>query len=379
MTSKERFLAAIKGEPVDRVAVMPKIWVDFAARNMGVSLVDIIKDPLLALRVIAQAANKLGFDAARQFLFPEKKIEEADGVVYEIDAAGKRIGKIDMSGGLSTYLFDSKDYKIDDPYTIAYSHSWSTHEPLVETVEQAESIAVPDGKLFDELGWGRMQKEVIDEFGEELLLVGDCGSATMSFYIHFRGIDNAMLDLIMNPQLVHAMMNKGAEIAIAKGKYWLDNGMTVLRLNDSTGNMSLISPQHWDEFIYPYIERVCSELHGYNKDAKIYCHICGNVLPVIGRLKDAGLDCIGPLDPLGGFTVAQAREAAGSSVSLMGGVDTLSLLNNTPEQIKKEASDCIKLSGEGGYILSSGCVVPRACPPENLIALVEASKENSYS
>ena len=35
------------------------------------------------------------------------------------------------------------------------------------------------------------------------------------------------------------------------------------------------------------------------RDVKIYSHICGNVLPVIDDLVDAGIDCIGPLDPLG--------------------------------------------------------------------------------
>jgi uroporphyrinogen-III decarboxylase len=377
MTSKERFLASLLGKPVDRVAVMPKIWVDFSARLLDIDLKDVIGDPLTALRVIPLAAKKLGFDAARQFIFPAKKIEEQDGVVYELGPQGTRIGKIDMSGGLSTYLFDSKDYNIEDPRTIAYSHSWSSHEPLIETIERAEAIAVPDKRLFDQLGWAALQQKVIDEFGESISLVGDCGSATMSFYIHFRGLDNALLDLIMNPKLVHAVMEKGAQIAIEKGKYWLDNGLRVLRLNDSTGNMSLISPQHWDQFVYPYIERVCRQLHEYNEDAVIYCHICGNVLPVVARLREAGLDCIGPLDPLGGFTVAQARRAAGTDVSLMGGVDTLSLLNNTPDRIKEEAARCIDQAGEGGYVLSSGCVVPRACPPENLIALVEAAKEKA--
>lgn len=374
MTTKERFLAAMLCKPVDRVPVAAKIWVDFAAKMLDIDLRDVIREPLTALRVIASAADKLGFDAARQFMFPVKKIEQEGDVVYEVDSSGKKIGKIDMSGGLSTYLFEPEYYKIDDPYTIAYSHSWSTHKPIIEAIEQAELIAVPDSRLFDELGWASLQKKVVDEFGEKLSLIGDCGSATMSFYIHFRGLDNALLDLIMNPQLVHTVMNKGVEIAVAKGKYWLDNGINILRLNDSTGNMSLISPQHWYEFVFPYIERVCSELHKYNKDAVIYCHICGNVLPVIGRLRDAGLDCIGPLDPLGGFTVSQAREAAGDAVSLMGGVDTLSLLNNTPEQVKQEAVNCIEQAGNG-YILSSGCVVPRGCPVENLLALVDASKE----
>jgi len=375
MKSCERFIAALKNKPVDRVPVVPKIWVDFSAKIAGVDLKDVIQDKLTALRVIAITGKRLGFDAVRQFHSPSKKITEEDGVLYELNSSGIKKGKIDIKGNLSTHLFDSKDYRIDDPLTIAYANSWTPSESVMNTIKDAEAIAVPDAKVFDYLGWAKMQKVVIDEFGDDMCFIGDCGSATMSFYITFRNINDAMMDLVTNPQLVHTVMSKGTEIAIAKGKYWLDNGLKVLRLNDSAGNMSLISPKHWNEFIFPYIKTVCDELHNYKKETLIYCHICGNTLPVIDKLVETGLDCIGPLDPLGGFTVAQARQKAGDSICLMGGVNTLSLLNNTSEEVKQEAIRCIKDSGNnGGYVLSSGCVVPPASPVENLLALVEASK-----
>lgn len=378
MTSSERFIAALQNKPVDRVPVVPKIWVDFAANVTETDIRDIIQNPLVALRTIASAGKKLGFDAVRQFYFPEKIIvEEANGDVFETDRSGRKIGKIDMQGGLSTHLFDSKDYRIDDPVTIAYGTSWTPPEPVVNTLEDAQAMAVPDAQVFDSLGWGKMQKMVLDEFEDDLSLIGDCGSATMSFYVSFRGINNAMMDLITEPELVHAMMQKGAEIAIAKGKYWLDNGIRVLRLNDSTGNMSLMSPSHWKEFVYPYMKTVCDELHRHNSQALIYCHICGSILPVMDLLVETGLDCIGPLDPLGGFTVAQAREAAGNKICLMGGVNTLDLLQKTPDEIRKEAAICIAGAGkDGGYVLGSGCVVPPHSPVENLLALVLASKEH---
>ena len=365
----------MKGEPVDRIPVAPKIWLDFSARVTGVDLKDVIRDPLTALRVIAIAGKQLHLDSVRQFQFPAKDIIEEDGSVFELDSGGRKIGKIDMDGGLATHLFDSTDYKIDDPRTIACCHSWITSEPVVNSIEDAKKIAIPDAAVFDDLGWGKRQKAVLDEFGNDFCLVGDCDSATMSFYIAFRGVNNAMLDLITQPELVHTIMKKGVHTAIARGKYWLDLGINVLRLNDSAGNMSLISPQHWREFVFPYIKTVCDQLHSYNADALVYCHICGNVLPVIDQMVEAGLDCIGPLDPLGGFTVKQARQKVGEKVSLLGGVNTLTLLNKTPQEVKHEAFQCINGAGKrGGYILSSGCVVPRNCPSESIIALVEASQ-----
>ena len=376
MKVSERFLNALKGKEVDRVPVVPKIWVDFSAKVTGTSLIDIIQYPLTALKVIAKAGKKLEVDAVRQFHFAPRNIIEENGEVFEINKSGERIGKIDMAGGLATHLFDSKDYNISDPFTMAYCHNWISPEPVINSIEDVKAIAVPDSNVFNQLGWAKRQKAVIDEFGNNLHFIGNCDSATIAFYIAFRGMNNAMMDLVMQPGLVHAVLEKGTQIAINKGKYWLDMGINVLRLNDSAGNMSLISPQHWKEFVFPYIKTICTELHKYNKNAIIYCHICGNVLPIIDLLVEAGLDNIAPLDPLGGFTVKQAREKAGDSVSLMGGVNTLTLLNGTPKEVMNEAFECMAGAGsKGGFILGSGCVVPPNTAKENINALIEASKK----
>jgi uroporphyrinogen-III decarboxylase len=139
--------------------------------------------------------------------------------------------------------------------------------------------------------------------------------------------------------------------------------------------MSVISPKHWRTFVFPHMKEVCTELHRYHPETKIYCHICGNILPIAEDLVETGLDCIGPLDPLGGSTPAEVRKRVGDAVSLMGGVDTLSFINNTSEEIIEEGRKCILQAGEkGGYILGSGCVVPRNAKRENVEALRIASE-----
>jgi uroporphyrinogen-III decarboxylase len=60
----------------------------------------------------------------------------------------------------------------------------------------------------------------------------------------------------------------------------------------------------------------------------------------------------------------------------MGGVDTLSFINSAPEEIMEEAKKCIVQAGrKGGYILGSGCVVPRSARKRNVEALRTASEQ----
>jgi uroporphyrinogen-III decarboxylase len=189
-----------------------------------------------------------------------------------------------------------------------------------------------------------------------------------------------MYDLMDNPELVHAVMEKGVEFAVEKGKFNLDMGINILRLNDSVGNMNVISPAQWKEFVFPYIKEVCGQLHEYNPNARIYSHICGNILPVAELLVQTGLDCIGCMDPLGGTTCEKMRDIVGEDVALLGGINPLSFVAGEPQDIIDETRECISAAGKKGrYVISSGCVLPRSSKIENIRALNTAvSKYGIY-
>ena len=374
MTVIERIYTAIDGGVPDRVPVVPKIWVDLGARLTDTPLTEVVRDPLTALRVIARAGRACGVDAVRQFHFPPRLIREQGQRVFEVDGQGEVLGEIDMAGGLGTHLLDPGYYDITDPRFMGYHHYWSAEAPFVGDLDDARRITVPSKEFYLEQGCAQRQRQVIDELGDEVAVFGDCSSATMAFLVCMRGMSRALFDLIEEPALVHAIMEKGAAISVEKGKFNIDLGLKILRLNDSVGNMSVISPEHWRQFVFPHMKEVCGALHAYDPEVRIYCHVCGNILPIAEDLVETGLDCIGPLDPLGDFTPAQIRERVGDTVSLMGGVNTLTFLNGTPGQIIEESAACMRQAGDhGGYLLCSGCVVPRGTPQANLSALREAA------
>ena len=370
MKPKERVYQAISGHAPDRVPSVPKIWVDLGAALTGTELTEVISDPLRALEVIVEAGLLCGVDAVRQFHFPARTIKiEADRVL-ELNDRGEPIGEVDMQGGLTTRLYDQATFDIENPYYMSYHHFWSSEAPFVRDLSDAKRIIVPDKRFLVDLGWKERQETILKRYGGAVAFFGDCSSATMAFLVCLRGMERALMDLIENPELVHSIMEKGVAIAVEKAKLNLDMGIKILRLNDSVGNMSVISPAHWRTFVFPHMRDVCCAIHDYDKDAKVYCHICGNVLPIAEDLVETGLDCIGPLDPLGGLEPGQVRKRVGNAVSLMGGVNTLSFVQRKPEEVEQEARRCIRSAGQrGGFILGSGCVVPRSATRENLLAL----------
>jgi uroporphyrinogen-III decarboxylase len=373
-TATERFYSALSGSLPDRVPTLPKIWLDLGAAMTGIDLQEVIEDPFVAMEAIVKAGLEVKADGARLFHFPNRKTVIREGSIVETDQRGRSKGKIDMEVGLITQLASGYHINLEDPLQTAFVQFYHSSDPLVNTIEDAKRIATPEKSLYHQLGFTNLQSDLLQKYSGRIALLGDCSSATLAFCVLFRKIENALLDLIENPKLVHTLMEKGVAAAIEKGKFHIDTGIRMLRINDSMANMSVISPAIFREFVFPHIKTVCDELHHYDPGARVYCHICGNILPVVEDLVATGLDCIGPLDPLGGLTVAQARKVTGDRISLMGGVNTLSFIHSSPDQIIEESRICIEAAGKKGYILGSGCAVPRTASKESLLALHTAAE-----
>lgn len=370
--------SAVSGGKPDRVPTLPKIWVDLAATLTGVSFKDVIRDPYLTLTTLIEASLMAESDAARQFYYPAKNIMQKAAALYETNETGDILGKIDLEGGFATCVENPALIRLDDPYFLVYKTSYACHEPLVRDIQDVRRMAVPTRAYLNDIGIADMQRRVMDEYQNRIALIGDLGSATLSFCATYRGMNQLMFDFFDDPALLHALMDKGVEIAVEHGKFLIDLGFRILRLNDSTANMNVISPDLFREFVAPRFKQIRDELRAYDDDVRIYCHICGDVKPILEDLVSTGIDCVGPLDPLGGFTCAEARAIVGDAVALMGGVNTLSFVNGSPDDIISEATACLQGAGkDGGYILGSGCVVPRQAKLENLKALATAAKESS--
>jgi len=378
MTGFERICSVLSGRQSDCVPFMPKIWVKLACEITDTPIIDIMSDSFKAMEVILNAGKICGLDGVRIFRFPERTVEyDEKGNLLEL-TNGSPIGKIDLKGGLSTYLFEDNSIDISDDYTLAFLQFWKQKSPLALDLNDAAKITVPDKNFYKELGFDKHISRIKKE-SNGLAIVGNCGSPTLSFYSYFRGGALGLMDFYDNPELVHAIMDKGVQIAVEKGKFCIDNGLKILRLNDSTANMNVISPGIFREFIKPRFTAVCDELHRYDPSVRIYCHNCGNILPVMSDLVETGLDCIAPLDPLGGFLCSDARNAVPSDYPLMGGIDTLSFINCSELEITNEALSCIKSAGKNGaFILGSGCVLPPGSKPGNIKAASKTAHAYKY-
>ncbi len=372
MSHAQRLQTAFNGGAPDRIPSMPKIWFTLAANLLKMDVADIVRDPVTAMNCVVDAAVAMNCDGARLFLNPPRNVQWQGEKLIEVDDAGKPLGEVDLAGGLSTHLDDPSRFDPADPHCMAFNTTWKSHEPWIKDEADLRRIRIADKACFEQWGYGKIVEDLKAKVGDRCGLVGDCDSATMAYCVGLRGMMQAMMDLLDDPSFVHKLMGKGVAASIERGKFWIDRGINILRLNDSVGNMSVISPQQWREFVGPHMKEVCDELHRYKPGVKIYCHICGNVTPIVEDLAAVGLDCIAPLDPLGGVSVKDVRRRVGKDTVLMGGVHTLLFTRSDTAELRKASRECLDGNGQmESYILGSGCALPPDSTADNMQALAE--------
>lgn len=357
LNAKERVALAMARKVPDRVPVFPVITAYHASRVLGINYRDIVLDPMLTYDVLLAAWKKYGFDGFEVGLGPMPGYKE-----------NLRVTTIMGEDYLVDPITDEPYARLEDDEAPIPLHE----DPLIKEPGDLKKIAVPT--VEDIVASGRLEpvKRVLAEVGEDAYIAGTAASQSMNYLVHMRGSSQAMLDLVENPELAHAIMQQGTDISINIGLALIEAGVDGIYIGDAWASSSIISPSFYKEFCLPYHKQAAQAFQA--KGVQVYLHICGNVVPILELMADTGVDGIEPLDPLGGVTVAEAKERVGQRVALKGGLDTILLLQGSPTEVIEASRRCIEAGAlGGGYILGSGDDIPRDAPLENVAAMVEAA------
>ncbi len=359
MNAKQRVMAAMELREPDRVPVFPVITAYQASRVTNVSYRDIILNPQLGFDALVAAWRFYQFDGFEVGLGPGRdyqgrhQTETEGGVEYLVDgSSGRRISRLEA---------DDLPVPLD-------------RTPPVVDPQGIQKIQVRSAEEIIADGCIEPVRRLVDTVGDDGFVAGTAASQSMNFLVAQRGSTQAMLDLIDNPSLAHRIMELGTEISIQVGKALIAAGVDGIYIGDAWASASIISPEQYRRFCMPYHARAAEEFH--RMGVKVYLHICGNADPILEMMADTGVDAIEPLDPLGGVNLAAAKRRVGRRCCLKGGLNTLTLLRGTPEEVAAEVRSCIRDAAEGGgYLLGSGDDIPRDAPKENLQAMVQAAWE----
>lgn len=329
MTGRERVLAALARQPVDRppvcnptsvatVGLMDRVDAPFPQAN---------RDPETMSRLAATSVEVLGFDTVMPVF----------SVVQESSALGCRVAW----GGKS----DWPTVRMSDPI-------W--REP--------DDIRIPPDLLSHPdttcvLAGIRQLKR---RMGQDAAVIGKT-MGPWSLAYHCFGVEPFLLMTVDDPGRARACLDRLKEVTVAFGLAQVEAGADALTLPDhATGD--LVSARYYATFLRGLHTELVDRL-----PIPVILHICGRTLdrlPDIARTGAAAFHFESKNDP------AEAVALEGGRTALVGNVNNpTTLADGTPKDVTAEVRAALE-AGVG--LIGPECAVPLNTPVGNLQAIPRA-------
>jgi [methyl-Co(III) methanol-specific corrinoid protein]:coenzyme M methyltransferase len=331
MTPKERFMAALSGEKLDRPAV------GCTTQSVTVDQMDAVGVRWPEAHSDAKMMAALGAAGAKVFGFENVRIPFCLTVEAEIFGAKVDMGKRDRTPMIKNHVFDPKD-------TPAYPEDFLGME-RVRTVLEAVRI-------------------LKDQVGNELpIVVGTAGPTTIAG--HLIGTESMLMMMLTQPDTVHKFLKASCAMEKQYIQALVAAGADVIAMSDPNASSDMLSVPMFDTFARPYIKEAWAEVKG----AKKILHICGNTTKMLDHMIATGADGLSieeKVDPAKAVQIVNGRAAL---VGNMGVVQPL--LMGTPEECTAVA---LKIKEAGFNIIAPGCGLAARVPKANIEAMVKAVK-----
>lgn len=251
-----------------------------------------------------------------------------------------------------------------------------THYPLGQVADVRDldehSWPSPDWYDYDSLP---AQIRQLRADGDHCLMAANGNIFETTWYM--RGFEQTFMDLVLSPELAHAIMDRvccfyeaffDRVLTAAQGEIDL-----VFTADDIAGQEGLLmSLDMWEEHIKPYHVRLNRCIHRHA--ARVIYHSDGAVMEAVPGLVDMGIDLLQALQfDAAGMDAGKLKDEFGGAIGFEGGISVQRTLPfGSVDDVRREVVERIQVLGaDGGYILGPSHVIQAGTPPANVVAMFD--------
>jgi uroporphyrinogen decarboxylase len=278
-------------------------------------------------------------------------------------------------------------YTVEEAKTIASFLKLDNLSYLMRAPVYAQKLAGQDGRLF--YGNGMIQTEadlatleLPDAYDDSLYaeaeeFVRQKGDYPAWFVTRIgifptmlsMGIGNFCIAVYENRSLVEAVLDRYYDWMIVVAERICQMGFDVFVSTDDFAFKTgpFLSPAMFRDLVVPRHQRVAEKI-----SIPWILHSDGDVMPYLEDLLDLGISGLHPNEK-GAMDIRAVKREYGGRICLLGNVDLNILGMGTPEDVEHEVRGLIRDVGRGGgYIVTSGNTLAGYLRPENVLALTTA-------
>jgi hypothetical protein len=372
MTSKQRMLAAYRGELPDAVPVAPEFWYYIPAKLLGVDMVTFEREVPL-WEALQQTFRHYGTEGWG-IVSPAMPIPDVDSREDWVELGDgwfeSRVTTATPYGTLTRrqrYSRLEPSWPVESPIKDLH-RDWSAYRHL--TLGRAE-----------EAGWSGV-RHALEAVGEDYLLEVGLGVPFFDYIAGGRegGLEQAIFDLAEHEAFFEALQEVYIEhMRRLAREAFAHTDAECAFIGCSWSCVSLIGPRLWRRWDKPVIRAVADEAHAAGK--LLHVHFHGKCREVLRDFAECGADCVCPFErpPGGDITdVGEVRAALGDRVTFNGNVHTVeTLIRGTPADVRREVEGIFEQWGPDRrrLIVGTGDQVGRETPDENIAAMIEAGRQ----
>jgi uroporphyrinogen decarboxylase len=319
MNSKERVLATLNRQPVDRTPL--DCW-------------------LYQQQFVEKLAAEYG---SRDKFLDEFNIDIFVGFVPYPNQLGRRVEVTELAG------IDLGDAR--DPKWLTFS-AWNPDFAGVNVQTAVEQHG--DRRAIIAHIWGIVE-----------------GTST------FLGIENCWASLSSHKNLMLAWFDRYADWLGDLVDSCLDAGVDIITLSDDWGsnNNMLFSPRMWRQMIKPYAQRVVKR--ATDRGAPVNLHSDGYIMQIMDDVVEMGYRMMHPVQESAGMNPRQIKDTYGDKLVVYGSLDVVDgLLAYDGEALDQYISDRFAIYAPGGgFIFNTGHFVQPDIPPQRLVRAYTLANE----
>jgi len=356
MTAKERWLAAIQLQPVDRLPFWPKLDGAYPRAQAP---------PFCDMKV----------DDIHDWIGSDKHI----GIVGCIKEVRKKTSvETRTDDGIQRTFYRTRfgEMAMVRKFDVA-SQSWHPIESPVKNLGDVKLMTEWYSDCRVELNKDALEqaKSQAKSIGSDAVTCNSIGKSPLMHWVEWlAGIENGHYLLADYPQEVEELFEVVHQSLLRKAEILTENSPSDIFYMVENTSTTLISPQQYRKYCYRHIQEYATIAKSSGRP--LVLHMCGHLKDLLPDLSQLLVDAFEAFTSptLGNTTLLDGR-AACPDKCLIGGTNAVLWTRMAEEIIDQIEADLDALPHHRGLVVTSAGVMPPLCKPETIKSVCEWVKE----